>query len=258
MQTLTRVLVLKPVGGKELFRMPGAAAEPSYSADGERVFYRAGSRIVSGNVGKSVKPRTLYSGSDDLTRPTIAPNNATIAVLRREEGDGDLCFGDVRVAELGHLCLPDDGWDLDGRISWRKDGKVLLVPGRLQSNPAMFGIRVYRARRAFALDPLLWSGSTATPTGTAGKGVLSAAFSPGGTRVAAISNLDSDKFEVVFAPATISCSADATPTGTAACDVTWRPDGQELAAVQADANCSQPFGKIVRFSPGKARQDRRP
>jgi beta-lactam-binding protein with PASTA domain len=250
-QTPSRILVLKTDGGKELFRMPGSAAEPSYYPNGDHVVYRAGSRIVEASTGSKPKPRTIYSGGDDLTRPTIAPDNETLAVIRREEGDGDLCFGSVQVPDLGQLCLPDDGWDLDGRISWSKDGKTVLVPGRRQANRSQFGVRAYTSKRPYARDPLLWSGKTATPTTTPGKGVLAAVFSPGGTKVAAISNLETDNFQVVFAPATDLALADATATGTAGCDVTWRPDGQELAAVQSDAGCSQPFGKIIRFSIAK-------
>ncbi len=214
-QTPSRVLVLQPAGGKELFRMPGTAAEPSYYPNGEHLVFRAGSRIVEATTGGKPKTRTIYSGGDDLVRPTIAPNNSTLAVIRREEGDGDLCFGSVGTPELGQLCLPDDGWDLDGRISWARDGKTVLVPGRRQSNRSQFGIRAYRSKRPYALDPLLWTGSTATPTTTPGKGVLAAVFSPGGTKVAAISNLETDNFQVVFAPSSDLVLADATATGTA-------------------------------------------
>ncbi len=183
-------------------------------------------------------------------RPTVAPNNTTVALIRREEGDGDLCFGRLDIVDLNALCLPDDGWDLNGRISWRRDGKAVLVAGTRQSNPSVFGVRVYRTARANAREPLLWRGSTATPTGTPGKGVRSAAFSPGGTSVAGISNLDSDNFEVVIGKADNLSLADAKSTGTKGCDVTWRSDGQELAAVQSGDRCEQELGKVVRFSIG--------
>ena len=252
-QTATRIAVYNPVGAKQLFALPGAGAEPSYAANGEQIVYRSGSRIVAAATGKGAKPRTLYSGADSLLRPTVAPDSVTLAVIRREENDGDLCFGRVDVVDLGHLCLPDDGWDLDGRISWRKDGRAVLVGGRRQSDPSVFGVRVYRASRAFAQDPLLWRGSTATPTGKPGKGVRAAVFSPGGSKVAAVSNLDGDRFEVVLGEDETSLG-DAESTGTKGCDVAWRADGQELATVQSDDGCDQPLGKVVRFAVGSPKE----
>ncbi|MEA2192447.1 MAG: hypothetical protein QOI73_2568, partial [Solirubrobacteraceae bacterium] len=252
-QTATRVAVFDPIGGKQLFALPGSGAEPSYLPNGEQIVYRSGSRIVAAATKEGAKPHTLYSGDDTLVRPTVAPDNTTVAVIRREEGDGDLCFGRLDVVDLNQLCLPDDGWDLNGRISWRKDGKAVLVAGTRQSNPAIFGVRIYRAARAYAQDPLLWSGATATPTGTPGKGVRSAAFSPGGSKVAVISNVDSDRFEVALADDEKSLG-DAKSTGTKGCDVTWRSDGQELAAVQSDDRCNTELGKVVRFAVGKPKE----
>jgi hypothetical protein len=191
----------------------------------------------------------VYDGSDDLVRPTMAPDGVTLAMIRVEEGDGDLCFGRVDQADVGELCLPDDGWDLDGRITWSKNGKMVLVGGQKESNPAIVAVREYTTTHAFTTEPLLWKGRTATPE-TPGKGVLSMTFSPGGTRIAAIANLDGTGYQVVFTDSGDLSLQDAKPTGTAACDVTWRPDGQELAAVQSDAACTQPLGKVVRFTPG--------
>ena len=245
-QTATRVVVFDPLGAKELFRLPVGATEPSYFPDGSQVVYRSGSKIQLAGAGKGAKVSTLYSGPDDLRRPTVAPDNATIAVIRVEEGDGDLCFG-RDVPDIFQLCLPDDGWDLDGRISWRKDGKAVLVGGHRQSNPAIFGVRLYRTSVAFATDPLLWKGTTASAA-TAGKGVLSATFSPDGKRIAAISNADSDGFEVALTDGDDLSFEQAKSTGTAGCDAVWRSDGKQLAAVQEDAGCTQTLGKVVSFA----------
>jgi hypothetical protein len=83
--------------------------------------------------------------------------------------------------------------------------------------------------------------------------VLAAAFSPGGSKVAAISNLDGDRFEVVLGDDETSLG-DAESTGTKGCDVAWRGDGQELAAVQSDDGCDQPLGKVVRFAVGSPKE----
>jgi beta-lactam-binding protein with PASTA domain len=247
------VLLMNPVGGKELGRFPtgGASAfEPTFVPGKDQVIYRTSAeRMVISGTGKGAKPATLYDGPDVLEHPAVGNDGLTLAVIRREEGDGDLCFGRLDVADLGQLCLPDDGWDLSGRISWSPDGRTVLVPGRRHDNPAaIFAIRRYRAARPYALQPEQWQGSTVTSTKTPGKGVIAEVFSPRGTRVAAVSNLTTDDFEVVLADGTDLALAEPKPTGAPACDVTWRPDGLELAAVVSDPGCTKPLGDVVRFS----------
>ena len=253
-QTARLVLLVDPAGGKEIARLPGGAGrafEPAAVPGTDQIVYRSSStRLVLAGTGKNDTPRTLYNGPDVLERPSVAADRTTIAVIRREEGDGDLCFGRIDVSDLGHLCLPDDGWDLNGRISWRQDGEVVLVPARRRDNPAVFGIRRYQAQRAFAPLPESWSGSTATNVATPGKGVLAAAYSPGGTRVAVVSNLQTDRFEVVLADADDLALSEPKATGAPACDVVWRPDGQELSVVVSDDACTKPLGAVVRFSIG--------
>jgi beta-lactam-binding protein with PASTA domain len=249
-----RVLVVNPVGGKELFRLPlsgGVATEASFLPGGQRMVYRTGSRLQVTNARKGSRPSNVYAGPDDLRHPSVAPDGTRIAVIRREEGDGDLCFGRLDVADLGQLCLPDDGWDLNGRISWRADGLALLVPGRRRDNPAVFAIRVYRSSKRLALDPLDFHGSTATSTRTPGKGVRAMSYSASGTQIAAVSNLESDAFEVVLSTAGDLRLAQPQATKVKACDVAWRPDGHELAAVQVDDGCTKATGKIVRFARAK-------
>ncbi len=244
------VHVYNPVGGKELYRLPqprGSAAEPSYMPGGTQVLYRSGTRFILADDGKDAEFRTVYAGPDTLIRPTVASDGTTVAMIRREEGDGDLCLGRLDLPDLGRLCLPDDGWDLNGRISWRPDGKAILVSARRQDNPSVFAVRQYRTRNAFTIDPLRWSGRTATPIGSPGKGVKVAVYSVHGRRIAAITNLETDRFEVVFAGVRDLRLVQPIATGTQACDVAWRPDGLEVTIVQSDDACSQPLGKLIRF-----------
>jgi beta-lactam-binding protein with PASTA domain len=244
------VHVVNPVGGKELYRLPeprGSAAEPSYLPGGHQVLYRSGARLILANDGKDAKFRTVYSGPDNLVRPTVASDGNTVAMIRREEGDGDLCLGRLQFPDLGRLCLPDDGWDLNGRISWRQDGKAILVSARRRSNPSVFAVRQYRTKTAFTIDPLKWRGRTATPIGKPGKGVRTEVYSVHGNRIAAITNLETDRFELVFAGVNDLRLVQPIATDTQACDVAWRPDGLEVTVVQSDDACSQPLGKLIRF-----------
>jgi hypothetical protein len=170
-------------------------------------------------------------------------------MIRREEGDGDLCFGRIDRKNIEHLCLPDDGWDLTGRIAWRDDGKAVLVPGRLAGDPTVFGVRIYQTKTAYTTNPELWTGRVGSDISAPGKGVLTAQYSPDGKRIAAVSNLESGEFEVVLSDASdLELAVDPTFTGAAACDVAWRPDGKELAVVEADAACTEPLGKVTRFA----------
>ena len=79
-----------------------------------------------------------------------------------------------------------------------------------------------------------------------GKGVLDAAISPDGKRLALVSNQGSSFFQLWLAddpddfPLT---SAKATPVR--ACKVAWRGDSQELIVVQADAGCAEQTGSLV-------------
>ncbi len=244
------VHVINPVGGKELYRLPqprGSAAEPSYLPGGSQVLYRSGTRFIVADDGKDADYRTVYAGPDTLVRPTIASDSTTVAMIRREEGDGDLCLGRLDLPDLGRLCLPDDGWNLDGRISWRPDGRAILVQARRRDNPSVFAVRQYRTRSAFTIDPLRWRGRTATPIGGPGKGVRIAVYSAHGNRIAAITNLETDRFELVFAGAADLRLVQPIATDTQACDVAWRPDGLEVAVVQSDDACGQPLGKVIRF-----------
>jgi hypothetical protein len=74
-----------------------------------------------------------------------------------------------------------------------------------------------------------------------------AVYSPSGTRIAAITNIDTDRFELVFAGYKDLRLVQPIATGTQACDVAWRPDSLEVTVVQADDACSQSLGKLVRF-----------
>ncbi len=244
------VLLYDPTTGKQAGQIPdgeGSAADLSFVPGEDQAVYRSDAGLVVAGLGEGARKRTIYSGGDVLQRPSVAPNGRVIAVLRREEGDGDLCFGRIDRKNIEHLCLPDDGWDLTGRISWRGDGKAVLVPGRLSDDPSTIGVRIYRTQTAYTTNPELWSGRVASDVTTPGKGVIAAQYSPDGKQIAFVSNLESSDFEVVLGDATDLELVDPETTGAVACDVAWRPDGKELAVVEADGNCSEPLGKVSRF-----------
>jgi hypothetical protein len=213
--------------------------------------------MLSGTAS-TAKPRTIYGGADTLEHPAFAPNGKTVAVIRREEGDGDLCFGLVTALDpIDPLCLPDDDWNLDGRISWRPDGKAVIVPGHRASDPSVFGLRLYETDHADATAPEVWRGSTATNVKTPGKGVLAGAFAPSGGKVATVSNLKTDAFEVFVGDAGDLQLEDAKSSDVAGCDVAWSPDAAQLAVVQTGDACTASSGTVKYFPVGKADEIKR-
>ena len=82
--------------------------------------------------------------------------------------------------------------------------------------------------------------------------MLAGAFAPTGEKVAAVSNLKSDRFEVFVVDAGDLKLEDAESADVAACDVAWSPDAKDLAVVQAGAACSESSGTVRQFPVGKA------
>lgn len=255
-ETEDLVKVVDPLTRKSETQYPkedGTGRDPAYTADGKELLFRSEKQVLMAKVGKKSDPKVIYGGAADLEAiaPPVAGPAQSVALIRREEGDGDLCFASLDSPALQPQCKADDGWDLTGPISWRRDGKALLIPARDPENPDVFGIRVYTTQKAFTRDPTRWTGRTATDTSQPGKGVTHAVFSPIGGRIAAISNLDTDDYRVVIAKSKDVSLADATTLDVAACDVAWRGDGAELLAVTADPACAATTGRIVRFAPGR-------
>jgi len=245
-----------PRNGQERGRIPdgeGTAVEPTFTPDGKQILYRSDNTLKLSALTDGAKPRTVYDGGDPVRLPMIASNGETVAMLRRLEEDGDLCLGRIRHPRMRVLCLADDGWDLFGRPAWRKDGKVLIVPAAKQGDPKTFALRVYETSHPFTIDPARWSGRVATDVTTPGKGVIAAAFSPDGEKLAAVTNLVSGRFEIVTAGADDVELADPKSTGVAACDLAWRSDSKEMAFVEGGAACAAPSGKVQRFLLSKPR-----
>ena len=249
-ETQSLVQIINPLTSRPVAQLPdgdGSAVEPTFSPDGEFVLYRSDTDLKLARTAKGSKPRTLLTAKDTLVLPSFSDNDRTVAVLRRLEDDGDLCFGSTAGRSLDERCLPDDGWDLFGRPAWRPDGRVVLVPARNQDDPTRFGLRAYTTRKPFSTNPEDWSGRTTTDTTTPGKGVIAVAYSRDGSRLGAVTNLNSSEYQAVTTDAVDVELIEPTSTSVPACDLAWRPDGDELTVVQADAGCSKALGTVVRF-----------
>lgn len=234
----------------------GSATEPSWTADGRRVLYRVGGRLLLASATSASAGRVVYAGATRFAAATIAPTLQTgvVAMVRRSGADGDLCFARLGGGDLQPRCARDPTWDLGRAISWRADGRELLVFGVRRGRPGTFGILRYRSAAAFSADPRDWSGAIATDTSQKGRGVIAAAYSPSGRNVGLITNVGIERFQLLVTPAAQLRDPSARPLPVRACELAWRPDGYEIAVVQSDDACSRPLGQLVRVDLAKPRE----
>ncbi len=234
----------------------GSATEPSWTADGRRVLYRVGRRLLLASATSSSAGRVVYDGATRFAAATIGPTLQTgvVALVRRSGADGDLCFARLGGGDLQPRCARDPKWDLGRAISWRADGRELLVFGVRRGRPGSFGILRYRSATAFSADPRDWSGAIATDVSRKGRGVIAAAYSPSGRDVGLVTNIGIERFQLLVTPAAELRDPRARPLPVRACELAWRPDGSEIAVVQSDDACSRPLGQLVRVDLARPRQ----
>ncbi|MEA2150297.1 MAG: hypothetical protein QOD69_2127, partial [Solirubrobacteraceae bacterium] len=253
------VQLFDPRGGRtvrEAAPPQGTAVEPSWSADGRRLLYRVGRRLLLVSARLSGSGRVLYSGTAKYAAATFAPAApaSVLALVRRTGSDGDLCFARVGSGELRPRCIADPRWDLGRQVSWRPGGRELLVFGVRRGHPGEFGMLRYRTSQPFSTDPRDWHGALATGVSQPGRGVIAAAYAPGGTDVALVTNVGLPRFQLQLTRSDDLRDPRAKALPVRACEVAWRPDGGELAVVQSDDACGRPLGQIVRLDPHAPRR----
>ena len=177
-----------------------------------------------------------------------------LALVRRTGRDGDLCFARVGEGQLRPRCQADPRWDLGRQISWRSNGRELLVFGVRRGDTKKFGMLRYRSSMPYSTNPADWRGSIATDVSVPGEGVIAASYSPSGSKVALVTSVGQPRFQLRLTSAGELREPDAPALPVRACEVAWRPDGLELAVVQSDDACGRPVGQIVRLSPNEPRR----
>lgn len=253
------VRLLDPVRGRtvrEAAPPEADAVEPSWTAAGAQLVYRVGRRLLLAPAQLGEGGRVLYEGRRQYVLPTFSPSraHATIAMIRRGDDGGDLCFATVGAGRIEPRCARDGGWDLGRQISWRKDGREILVFGVRRGNKRRFGILRFRTDRPFTADPGAWRASVATSLRRPGRGAIAAAFSPSGQKVALVSNTNTPRFQLTIADAGKLARPKAEPLPVRACEVSWRPDGDEVAVVQSDDGCQTALGDLVRVDVRRPRE----
>ncbi|MGZ4236369.1 MAG: PASTA domain-containing protein [Solirubrobacteraceae bacterium] len=226
--------------------------EASWSADGTRLVYvqgpASGGQLMQIAPGKNgAQPTAVTVAGSNARYPAFAPT-ATSNVLAFIGGGGKkLCFGAVGPNPLNPNCTTHPGWSLGRQVAWAPGGREILVFGVQNGRPGTFGLIQFLSNVAYSGHATDWGqGKVVTSTTTPQQGVIAGAFSPDGTQVALLSNVGGGAFHVVLAPrGDYSLAPPAKVTAIAGCRVAWRPDGQALAVLVAQASCTaNPIGDI--------------
>jgi beta-lactam-binding protein with PASTA domain len=248
--------------GKPTGSVPSSAQpenEASWSADGTHLVFvqgpaSAGQLMWITPGQKGAQPTALTGTSSDDHDPAFAPTTSAqvLGFINDAGGGSQLCFAVAGPNPLNPSCTSHPGWTLGRQVAWSPDGAKILTFGTQNgSNGTVFGLIEFTSNVPFSTQASQWGqGTVVTNTATSGEGVIAGAFSPDGKQLALVSNIGGTGFHLYLTPAGHFKLEDAKAFATAACQVAWRSDSQELAVVQAaDLDCTSPLGDIVGVDP---------
>jgi hypothetical protein len=196
---------------------------------------------------KGAQPTPVTAPGSNARYPAFAPKASSNVLAFIGAGGKKLCFGAVGPNPLNPNCTSHPGWTLGRQVAWAPGGREILVFGVQNGRPGTFGLIQFLSNVAYSGHATDWGqGKVVTSTTRPQQGAIAGAFSPNGKQVALLSNIGGGSFHVVLAPrGDYSLAPPAKVTAIAGCRVAWRPDGQALAVVVAQASCtSSPIGDI--------------
>jgi len=263
-----RVLALDGVTGKLAATIAGGpvpAVEPSWSPNGREVAYVSGGRVMLIGTRGAAGPRALTAAGQRFALPTFPSSSSAPAVIATigELANGVQAVCLLAVRHSSPRCIPEPGWTLGESISWSPAGTQLLVAAsRAGSSPNQVGLLKLTTRKPFSVRPRDWR-----PTGPAlglatpvvnGAGVLAAAFSPDGGRVALVEDLAGFNSVALVATSDLTLAkADKLAQLTSVCAVQWRADGAELLVQvgegkgAGEGQCASSTGALYRVNPAQ-------
>jgi hypothetical protein len=239
----------RPVIG--VARHSSATSSGAWSADSKRVAYVSSGRVFVAKPGSGARPREVDIGSGrSASFVAFAPiRRRTILAFVDRGGsrNGDaLCWLDITGdKDTAPSCGALPGWRLAG-IVWSPRGTEILVPA---SGDDGFGLLRASTARSFSPASRDWSvGRTLVTRTRKGRGVRAVAYGPDAKRLAVVSNLDTRAYRVALVkPKELNRNLkSADYLSVRGCDVAWRPDGAELAVIQAGGGCRHRVGRLIR------------
>jgi beta-lactam-binding protein with PASTA domain len=228
---------------------PALEKDATFSPDGTRVAYVGGKRIFLGDLEKpDATDVALTDDTQEFADLAWAPTaDVNLLAMGRVKGDDrDLCLGQITGDGMTPRCLVEPGISIGG-IHWAPDGKQIFAGGVSNRTPGEFGLVRWRSKKPFSPDPADWGkGKIVSDRSKPNEGVVEAALSPDGKRLAVVAKTGNRPFELYLTKPNDFFLTEARETGVRACKVNWRPDGRELIVVQKDENCFEAVGSLVR------------
>ena len=263
-----RVLALDGVTGKRLATIAGGpepAVEPSWSPDGREVAYVSGGRVMLIATKGAAGPRSLTPAGEHFASPTFPSSSSAPAVLAaiRQLADGVQAVCLLAVRRSSPTCISEPGWTLGESVSWSPTGTELLVAAsRAAPSPGVVGLLELTSARPFSVHARDWrptrpAVALATPI-VNGAGVLAAAFSPDGGRVALVEDLAGFNSVALVGQSDLALAkAKKLVQLTSVCAVQWRADGAELLVQVGEGKgagegaCASSPGALYRVDPAQ-------
>jgi beta-lactam-binding protein with PASTA domain len=254
------VLLVEGFGGKRrepIAKGPESESDPTFKPDGTRLAYVSDGRVfLADRERPDEAPIPLSDEGEDYLDLSWAPTTDLnlLAMSGLSGEDRDLCLGRISRDGLSTGCIREPDFTITAAIRWAPNGKAIFATGI--KSPGTFGIVRWRSEKPFSPDPADWgAGSFVTDIDRANKGVIDAAPSPDGKRLALVANtLSTDFFRLYLTEPGDFKLAKARATTVRACKVAWRGDSRELVVVQADEACSEDVGSLIRLAPGDPRR----
>ena len=235
---------------------------PAWNPAGTRLAFRRGTADQAGQIwlaprNGSRPARQLTSAGFDDRRPAFSPDGKVIAFVRGPldqqpptSRNYDLCL--IKVSGGEPACIADQATTVY-RPTWAPDGHTLFVPSQATAGDAIGELVMYSSPKPSSPDRADWrrlgSVSDTLRSVRAGDRVVAAALSPDGRRIALSVNWGTGASHLVLATRKGNVLSDPIEfPNIRSCELSWRPDGGELAIVQRGDYCRDK-GMIVRFDP---------